>query len=55
MSNKMFQILQKAFVNMHLTDEGKEILNKLSLERFDLPTNQDYDAVYHMIEVIEGR
>jgi phosphonate transport system substrate-binding protein len=55
MSEEMFQMLQKAFVNMHLADEGKEILKKLSLDRFDMPTNQDYDAVYRMIEVIEGR
>lgn len=51
----LFQILQDAFVNMHLNDEGKAILKKLSLDRFDLPGDQNYDEVFKMIEAIERR
>jgi hypothetical protein len=40
---------------MHLDAEGKEILDKLALDRFDVPSDQNYAPVQRMIEVVEGR
>lgn len=50
-----FEMLQKAFSNMHLDPYGKSILDKLSLDRFDLPSGQDFSNVAKMLEVIEKR
>lgn len=52
---KQFEMLQKAFVTMHLDSYGKSILEKLSLDRFDLPSGQDFSNVAKMLEVIEKR
>ena len=52
---KQFHALQEAFVHMHLDPYGKAILDKLSLSRFDVPTNQDFSNVAKMLEVIENR
>ncbi|AFL69684.1 phosphate/phosphite/phosphonate ABC transporter substrate-binding protein [Sulfurospirillum barnesii] len=51
---KDFLKLQEAFVTMHLDPYGKSILEKLSLERFDLPSNQDFSNVTKMLETIES-
>jgi phosphonate transport system substrate-binding protein len=53
LSEKQFQALQKSFVTMHLDTYGQSILQKLSLDRFDIPTNQDLSDVAKMVEVIE--
>lgn len=48
-----FDALQKAFLHMHKDPYGKSILEKLSLDRFDKPSNQDYTSVSDMLELIE--
>ena len=53
--DKLFIALQKSFVNMHIDPYGKTILEKLSLNRFDLPSNQDFTNVAKMLESIENR
>lgn len=53
--SKQFRVLQEAFVKMHLDPYGKSILEKLSLSRFDLPSDQDFTNVAKMLEVIESR
>lgn len=53
--DKHFKALQKSFTTMHLDSYGKEILEKLSLSRFDLPSDQDFSNVAKMLEVIENR
>jgi phosphonate transport system substrate-binding protein len=53
--DRLFKALQHSFVNMHLDPYGKEILEKLSLNRFDLPSNQDFTNVAKMLETIENR
>lgn len=50
---KKFKALQKSFQTMHLDPYGKTILGKLSLERFDVPDNQDFSDVAKMLEEIE--
>ena len=40
---------------MHRDPYGKAILDKLSLSRFDVPSNQDFSNVAKMLEVIENR
>ena len=52
---KQFRALQGSFVKMHLDPYGKTILEKLSLNRFDLPSDQDFSNVAKMLEVIEQR
>ncbi|MBE0490875.1 MAG: phosphate/phosphite/phosphonate ABC transporter substrate-binding protein [Sulfurospirillum sp.] len=52
-ASKTFQTLQKAFLNMHEDAYGKTILNKLSLDRFDTPSTQDYSNVADMLKTIE--
>lgn len=52
---KYFHALQEAFITMHHDPYGKTILEKLSLSRFDTPTNQDFSNVAKMLEVIENR
>ena len=52
---KQFRALQDSFVKMHLDPYGKTILEKLSLNRFDLPSDQDFSNVAKMLEVIEQR
>jgi phosphonate transport system substrate-binding protein len=53
--DKDFNALQKAFLNMHKDPYGKSILEKLSLDRFDIPSNQDYTSVSDMLELIESK
>ena len=53
LSEKQFKALQKSFVTMHLDTYGQSILQKLSLDRFDIPTNQDFSDVAKMVEVVE--
>ncbi|MDD3342533.1 MAG: phosphate/phosphite/phosphonate ABC transporter substrate-binding protein [Sulfurospirillaceae bacterium] len=53
LSEKQFKALQKSFVTMHLDPYGQSILQKLSLDRFDIPTNQDFSDVAKMVEVVE--
>lgn len=48
-----FQILQDAFLKMHQDPYGKSILDKLSLDRFAMPSNQDYTAVADMLDFME--
>jgi len=50
---KQFKALQESFSTMHLDPYGKTILKKLSLDRFDIPTGQDFTDVAKMVEVIE--
>jgi len=50
---KQFNALQKSFSTMHLDTYGKTILKKLSLDRFDVPSGQDFTNVAKMVEVIE--
>lgn len=50
---KQFEALQNSFKNMHLDSYGKTILKKLSLDRFDVPSGQDFTNVAKMVEVIE--
>lgn len=52
---RQFKALQEAFVKMHLDTYGKSILEKLSLDRFDLPSGQDFSNVAEMLETIERR
>jgi len=52
---KQFLALQKSFSTMHLDPYGKSILDKLSLDRFDIPTNQDFSDVAKMFETIENQ
>ncbi len=52
---KQFRSLQDSFIKMHLDPYGKTILEKLSLNRFDLPSDQDFSNVAKMLEVIEQR
>lgn len=52
---KQFDMLQHAFATMHLDSYGKSILEKLSLDRFDLPSGQDFSNVAKMLEAIEQR
>ena len=52
---RQFKALQEAFVKMHLDAYGKSILEKLSLDRFDLPSGQDFSNVAQMLETIERR
>lgn len=54
-SEKHFKALQKSFITMHLDPYGKAILEKLSLNRFDIPNGQDFSNVAKMLEVIENR
>lgn len=49
-----FDALQKSFLGMHQDPYGKSILEKLSLDRFDKPSNQDYTSVSNMLELIEN-
>lgn len=51
---KQFSALQHSFSIMHLDPYGKTILKKLSLDRFDIPTDQDFSNVAKMVEVIEN-
>jgi len=51
---KQFNALQKSFSTMHLDSYGKTILEKLSLDRFDIPSSQDFTNVAKMVEVIEN-
>lgn len=55
LSEKNFNALQHSFNTMHLDTYGKSILEKLSLDRFDIPTNQDFSNVSHMIEMVESK
>lgn len=55
MSEKNFRALQEAFIKMHLDSYGKTILEKLSLNRFDIPSDQDFSNVAKMLEVIENQ
>lgn len=55
LSQKKFLALQKSFSTMHLDPYGKSILDKLSLDRFDIPTNQNFSDVAKMFEVIENQ
>lgn len=55
LSQKKFLSLQKSFSTMHLDPYGKSILDKLSLDRFDIPTNQNFSDVAKMFEVIENQ
>lgn len=55
LDSAVFKVLQKAFVDMHKNEEGQAILEKLSLDRFDLPLNYDYSSIRHMIETVENR
>jgi len=52
---KDFIALQKSFTTMHLDTYGKSILEKLSLDRFDIPTHQDFSNVAKMVEFIENQ
>ncbi len=52
---KKFEVLQQAFVTMHKDPYGQKILEKLSLDRFDIPAGQDFSNVAKMLEVIEQR
>ncbi|AHJ14370.1 phosphate/phosphite/phosphonate ABC transporter substrate-binding protein [Sulfurospirillum multivorans] len=52
---KKFEELQNAFITMHQDAYGQSILEKLSLDRFDLPSGQDFSNVAKMLEVIEQR
>ena len=52
---KKFEALQNAFITMHQDVYGQSILEKLSLDRFDLPSGQDFSNVAKMLEVIEQR
>ena len=54
LESKKFEALQKAFLKMHEDTYGKSILQKLSLDRFDKPSNQDYTSVSDMLELIEN-
>jgi phosphonate transport system substrate-binding protein len=49
-----FEALQKSFLLMHKDPYGKSILEKLSLDRFDKPSNQDYSTVSEMLQLIES-
>ena len=49
-----FEALQKSFLYMHKDPYGKSILEKLSLDRFDKPSNQDYSTVSEMLQLIEN-
>jgi len=51
---KKFYALRNSFSTMHLDAYGKTILEKLSLDRFDIPTGQDFTNVAKMVEVIEN-
>lgn len=53
LQQKQFNALQKSFSTMHLDTYGKTILKKLSLDRFDVPSGQDFTNVAKMVEVIE--
>ena len=55
LSQKQFLALQKSFSTMHLDPYGKSILDKLSLDRFDIPTNQSFEDVAKMFEIIESQ
>jgi phosphonate transport system substrate-binding protein len=55
LSEAVFLELQTAFVTMHENKRGREILAKMGLDRFDMPTNQDYEPVRQMIEYLERR
>lgn len=50
---KQFRALQDSFSAMHLDSYGQSILSKLSLDRFDIPSNQDFSSVAHMVDVVE--
>ena len=52
---KKFLALQNAFTTMHQDAYGQSILEKLSLDRFDLPSGQDFSNVAKMLELIEQR
>lgn len=52
LSQKIFKALQESFLNMHKDPYGKSILNKLALDRFDAPLNQDYSNVAKMIQAL---
>lgn len=54
LSEKTFQELQKAFATMHLDTYGKTILDTLALNRFDIPSNQDFSNVAHMFKIVES-
>ncbi len=54
LSKEKFLALQNSFINMHLDTYGKTILKKLSLDRFDMPKDQDFTNVSKMVDVIDN-
>lgn len=52
MDDEVFNTLQKLFTQMHLNPYGKSILDGLSLDRFDVPSDQDFSNVAKMIEIL---
>jgi len=55
LSEAVFQELQKTLSTMHMSQQGREILAKMGLDRFDVPSTQDYEPVRQMIEYLERR
>ncbi len=40
--------LRKVFLNMHKSEEGKEILSNINIDRFELGNDQNYDSIRKM-------
>jgi len=55
LSKKEFQELQGLFLNMHNTKIGKKILNHLHIDKFEKPSNQNYDDIYKMLDFLKDR
>lgn len=55
LSEEVFEKLQKTLSTMHLNKKGREILAKMGLDRFDVPSTQNYEPVRVMIEYLEQR
>ncbi len=53
LSQKEFLTMQKLFLNMDKTKIGKEILKRLSIDKFEKPKNQTYDKIYVMLKLLK--
>ncbi|MCF6172786.1 MAG: phosphate/phosphite/phosphonate ABC transporter substrate-binding protein [Campylobacteraceae bacterium] len=55
LNQKEFHELQQLFLNMNKTKVGKEILNHLNIDRFEKPSNQTYDKIYTMLNLLKEK
>jgi phosphonate transport system substrate-binding protein len=52
---KKFLLLQKLFLKMDSSDNGKDILNHLHIDRFVKPIDQKYKKIYEMTKYIKEK